>query len=99
MDYRNMSRLTIGDGVYSVFGCIGCSELKHKELMRYWDKDYWNICISCAENEWAKYGTCNRCGITELKIKQFDINKRTGDYYKTCRRCINYLKTYIKKSS
>ena len=40
---------------------------------------------------------CNRCPWNDLTADHFDINKRTGEYLKSCRKCMIYSKAWSKQ--
>ena len=90
-------RLEIEDDPDCVYNCINCSKFKQKEMMWYYDHDYWELCKLCAEEEYIKYIMCNRCYRPVLKDEQIVRYKRTGEYYKTCKKCQAWLKEYNKQ--
>ena len=77
---------------------IECEDCKRRGT-RYWFKLGENgessrkckICSGC------EFRRCNRCPWDDLTTEDFDKNKRTGDYLKTCKKCMTYLRAYSKE--
>jgi hypothetical protein len=96
MDNNKLYRLEIEYDPDCEYNCMTCSKFKSKQLMTYYDGDYWNICKLRAEEEYKRYAMCNRCHRPVLKDEQIDRYKRTGEYYKTRKKCQVWLKEYNK---
>ena len=77
------------------FVCEECGQQYNKHWFNLGeDGEYDRKCKVCSG---CKFLRCNRCPWRDLTTEQFDINKRTGAYLKTCRKCMVYSRAYSKQ--
>ena len=77
------------------YKCVKCEKQYNKyAFLLKDDGEYNRICKVCCG---CTFRRCNRCPFEDLTTEEFDKHKRTGDYLKTCKKCMIYLRAHAKE--